>query len=135
MLRRGGLLLLIVGVVTASALVGLGGRAVAVTVSTEAELKGAFTTMNPAKQVRATINPIDNATVGVGMPVSVKFDSAPKDRAAGRAHPRAWCSPRAGWTTLRTPRSPTRPNWLTPAVSAPPSRSASITLVGDGGTV
>jgi lipoprotein-anchoring transpeptidase ErfK/SrfK len=47
-----------------------------------AELKGGFTTMNPAKQVRATINPIDNATVGVGMPVSVKFDSAPKDRVA-----------------------------------------------------
>jgi lipoprotein-anchoring transpeptidase ErfK/SrfK len=47
-----------------------------------AELKGSFTTMNPAKQVRATINPIDNATVGVGMPISVKFDSPPKDRAA-----------------------------------------------------
>jgi lipoprotein-anchoring transpeptidase ErfK/SrfK len=47
-----------------------------------AELKGAFTTMTPAKQVRATINPIDNATVGVGMPISLKFDSAPKDKAA-----------------------------------------------------
>jgi lipoprotein-anchoring transpeptidase ErfK/SrfK len=47
-----------------------------------AELKGGFTTMNPAKQVRATINPIDNATVGVGMPISVKFDSAPTDKAA-----------------------------------------------------
>ncbi|MFL6140827.1 MAG: Ig-like domain-containing protein [Labedaea sp.] len=47
-----------------------------------AELKGKFSTLNPAKQVRATVNPIDNATVGVGMPVSLKFDSAPKDRAA-----------------------------------------------------
>lgn len=47
-----------------------------------AELKGTFSTMNPAKQIRATINPIDNATVGVGMPISVKFDSPPKDRAA-----------------------------------------------------
>jgi lipoprotein-anchoring transpeptidase ErfK/SrfK len=47
-----------------------------------AELKGTFTTMTPAKQVRATLNPIDNATVGVGMPISVKFDSPPKDKAA-----------------------------------------------------
>lgn len=47
-----------------------------------AELKGTFTTLTPAKTVRATVNPIDNATVGVGMPVSVKFESPPKDRAA-----------------------------------------------------
>jgi lipoprotein-anchoring transpeptidase ErfK/SrfK len=47
-----------------------------------AELKGSFTTMTPAKQVRATINPVDNAEVGVGMPISLKFDSAPKDKAA-----------------------------------------------------
>jgi lipoprotein-anchoring transpeptidase ErfK/SrfK len=46
-----------------------------------AELTGTFSTLNPAKQIRATINPIDNATVGVGMPISVKFDSPPKDRA------------------------------------------------------
>lgn len=50
--------------------------------SRTAELKGTFTTVTPAKQVRATINPIDNATVGVGMPISVKFDSPPKDRVA-----------------------------------------------------
>ncbi|WP_425454839.1 L,D-transpeptidase [Actinokineospora cianjurensis] len=37
------------------------------------ELKGAFTTLRPAKTPRATINPADNATVGVGMPISVKF--------------------------------------------------------------
>jgi lipoprotein-anchoring transpeptidase ErfK/SrfK len=49
-----------------------------------AELKGTFTTLTPAKQVRATINPIDNATVGVGMPISVKFDSPPKDKAAAQ---------------------------------------------------
>src|SRR5206468_10789378 len=45
-------------------------------------LKGSFSTMNPSKTIRATVNPIDNATVGVGMPVSVKFDSPPKDRVA-----------------------------------------------------
>ncbi|MBM7770510.1 lipoprotein-anchoring transpeptidase ErfK/SrfK [Actinokineospora baliensis] len=37
------------------------------------ELKGGFTTLKPAKTPRATINPADNATVGVGMPISVKF--------------------------------------------------------------
>ncbi|HEV2779195.1 MAG TPA: Ig-like domain-containing protein [Actinophytocola sp.] len=47
-----------------------------------AELKGTFTTVKPAKTIRATINPVDNATVGVGMPISLKFDSPPKDRAA-----------------------------------------------------
>lgn len=52
--------------------------------SRTAETKGSFSTVNPAKQVRATINPIDNATVGVGMPISVKFDSPPKDRAAAQ---------------------------------------------------
>jgi lipoprotein-anchoring transpeptidase ErfK/SrfK len=48
-----------------------------------AELKGTFSTINPAKQVRATLNPIDDAQVGVAMPISVKFQGgAPKDRAA-----------------------------------------------------
>ncbi|WP_026425843.1 L,D-transpeptidase [Actinokineospora inagensis] len=37
------------------------------------ELKGTFSTLKPAKTPRATINPADNATVGVGMPISVKF--------------------------------------------------------------
>ena len=46
------------------------------------ELTGTFTTLSPDKTIRATVNPIDNATVGVGMPISVKFDTAPKDRAA-----------------------------------------------------
>nr|WP_042182410.1 Ig-like domain-containing protein [Kibdelosporangium sp. MJ126-NF4]CEL14971.1 FIG01039571: hypothetical protein [Kibdelosporangium sp. MJ126-NF4]CTQ93436.1 FIG01039571: hypothetical protein [Kibdelosporangium sp. MJ126-NF4] len=48
----------------------------------DVELKGSFSTMSPAKQIRATLNPVDNATVGVGMPVSVKFETAPKDKAA-----------------------------------------------------
>ncbi|MBB4686634.1 L,D-transpeptidase [Amycolatopsis jiangsuensis] len=47
-----------------------------------AELTGSFATISPAKQVRATLNPADDAKVGVAMPISVKFNAAPKDRAA-----------------------------------------------------
>jgi lipoprotein-anchoring transpeptidase ErfK/SrfK len=45
--------------------------------------KGSFTTLTPASTPRATINPSDNATVGVGMPISIKFpEGAPQDKAA-----------------------------------------------------
>ncbi|GAA3553132.1 Ig-like domain-containing protein [Amycolatopsis ultiminotia] len=48
-----------------------------------AELKGSFGTVSPAKQLRATLNPADDAEVGVGMPISVKFTGGvPKDRVA-----------------------------------------------------
>lgn len=47
-----------------------------------AEFAGSFDTVKPAKQVRATLNPIDNAEVGVAMPISVKFAEAITDRAA-----------------------------------------------------
>lgn len=46
------------------------------------EVRGGFSTVTPAKLVRATVNPIDGAEVGVGMPVKVEFEQAPKDRAA-----------------------------------------------------
>lgn len=47
------------------------------------ELAGTFTTLAPASTPRATINPADSATVGVGMPISVKFpEGGPTDRAA-----------------------------------------------------
>jgi lipoprotein-anchoring transpeptidase ErfK/SrfK len=47
------------------------------------ELKGSFSTITPTSTPRATINPNDNATVGVGMPISVKFPEGPvTDRAA-----------------------------------------------------
>lgn len=46
------------------------------------EFTGTFSTISPAKQVRATLNPADNQQVGVAMPVSVKFASPVKDRAA-----------------------------------------------------
>jgi lipoprotein-anchoring transpeptidase ErfK/SrfK len=48
----------------------------------EVALTGEFHTIKPTREIRATLNPIDDATVGVAMPISVKFDSAPKDRAA-----------------------------------------------------
>jgi lipoprotein-anchoring transpeptidase ErfK/SrfK len=47
-----------------------------------AELAGTFTTVKPGKEVRATVNPSDNAEVGVGMPIKVEFFGDVKDRAA-----------------------------------------------------
>lgn len=49
-----------------------------------AELTGSFATLNPASVVRATLNPVDDAEVGVGMPVSVKFAAPISDRAAAQ---------------------------------------------------
>jgi lipoprotein-anchoring transpeptidase ErfK/SrfK len=49
----------------------------------ETTLEGSFRTLAPAAIPRATINPGDNATVGVGMPISVKFPEGPvQDKAA-----------------------------------------------------
>jgi lipoprotein-anchoring transpeptidase ErfK/SrfK len=48
------------------------------------ELKGAFTTLNPAKQIRATLFPGDNETVGVAVPIMVKFDEPVADRASAQ---------------------------------------------------
>lgn len=45
------------------------------------QLTGTFATVKPAKEVRVTLNPIDDATVGVAMPVSVKFTAAVTNRA------------------------------------------------------
>jgi lipoprotein-anchoring transpeptidase ErfK/SrfK len=48
----------------------------------ETKVDGSFSTLAPASTPRATINPADNATVGVGMPISVKFpEGGPSDRA------------------------------------------------------
>lgn len=49
----------------------------------ETTLEGSFRTLAPAATPRATINPGDNATVGVGMPISIKFPEGPvQDKAA-----------------------------------------------------
>ncbi|NKQ55091.1 L,D-transpeptidase [Amycolatopsis sp. K13G38] len=47
-----------------------------------ATLGGSFTTIDPANQVRVTVNPADDAEVGVGMPVSVKFTTDVTNKAA-----------------------------------------------------
>jgi lipoprotein-anchoring transpeptidase ErfK/SrfK len=55
------------------------------TAGKETTKTGTFTTLAPASTPRATINPGDNATVGVGMPISIKFPEggpAKEDRAA-----------------------------------------------------
>lgn len=46
------------------------------------DFSGSFDTVSAASQVRATLFPIDDATVGVGMPISVKFAAPVADRAA-----------------------------------------------------
>lgn len=46
------------------------------------DLTGSFTTLTPAKTPRATINPIDDAVVGVGMPISIRF---PEGKVADKA--------------------------------------------------
>ncbi|WP_260193373.1 L,D-transpeptidase [Actinophytocola gossypii] len=49
----------------------------------ETTLEGSFATVAPASTPRATINPIDDVTVGVGMPISIKFPEGPvEDKAA-----------------------------------------------------
>jgi lipoprotein-anchoring transpeptidase ErfK/SrfK len=45
-------------------------------------LTGSFSTLKPASTVRVTLNPADDVTVGVAMPVSVKFTRAVKNKAA-----------------------------------------------------
>ncbi|MBB5154612.1 L,D-transpeptidase [Saccharopolyspora phatthalungensis] len=43
---------------------------------------GQFSTLKPEKTIRATINPSDNAEVGIAMPISLKFDKPVQDKAA-----------------------------------------------------
>ncbi|GGI92838.1 transpeptidase [Saccharopolyspora subtropica] len=45
-------------------------------------VRGSFTTLKPKQTIRATINPTDNAVVGIAMPISIKFDKPVQDKAA-----------------------------------------------------
>ncbi|MEV4596328.1 Ig-like domain-containing protein [Amycolatopsis sp. NPDC049253] len=71
------------------------------------ELKGSFATVKPAKQLRATLNPADDAHVGVAMPISVKFKEAPKDRAAVEKALKVKTDVEGSWGWL----SPTQVDW------------------------
>ncbi|KGI82584.1 L,D-transpeptidase [Actinopolyspora erythraea] len=44
-------------------------------------VSGSFRTIDPQRVVRATINPIDDRTVGVAMPISIKFDEPVENKA------------------------------------------------------
>ncbi|MET0235274.1 MAG: Ig-like domain-containing protein [Kibdelosporangium sp.] len=81
------------------------------------ELKGTFSTINPAKQIRATVNPVDNATVGVGMPVSVKFNEAPKDKAAAEKALKIETTPKVegAWAWISATQVDWRPKEYWPA--------------------
>lgn len=83
----------------------------------DVELKGSFTTMTPAKQIRATLNPVDNATVGVGMPVSVKFEAAPKDKAAAEKALKIETTPKVegAWAWISASQVDWRPKEYWPA--------------------
>ncbi|MQA08332.1 MAG: L,D-transpeptidase family protein [Pseudonocardiaceae bacterium] len=45
-------------------------------------MRGSFSTVAPSSVVRATLNPTDHQTVGVAMPISVKFEAPVQDKAA-----------------------------------------------------
>jgi lipoprotein-anchoring transpeptidase ErfK/SrfK len=81
------------------------------------ELKGTFATMNPAKTIRATVNPTDGQTVGVGMPVSVKFNEAPKDRAAAEKALKIETTPKVegAWAWISATQADWRPKEYWPA--------------------
>jgi lipoprotein-anchoring transpeptidase ErfK/SrfK len=84
----------------------------------DVELKGSFTTMNPSKLIKATVNPIDNRTVGVGMPISVKFESAPQDKAAAEKALKVETSPNkveGSWAWLSATQVDWRPKEYWPA--------------------
>ncbi|MBP2325909.1 lipoprotein-anchoring transpeptidase ErfK/SrfK [Kibdelosporangium banguiense] len=83
-----------------------------------AELKGSFSTVKPAKTIRATVNPADGQTVGVGMPISVNFpDDAPKDRAAAEKALKIETTPQVegSWAWVSANKADWRPKEYWPA--------------------
>lgn len=81
------------------------------------ELTGSFTTLKPKAQVRATLNPIDDAVVGVGMPISVRFASPIKDRKAAEKALKVRTTPEVegSWGWLHDSQVDWRPKEYWPA--------------------
>ncbi|PRX45527.1 lipoprotein-anchoring transpeptidase ErfK/SrfK [Prauserella shujinwangii] len=82
-----------------------------------AELTGSFGTVTPAREVRATLNPIDDAQVGVAMPISVKFAEAISDRAAAQRALKVETTPEVegAWAWLSDRQVDWRPKEYWPA--------------------
>ncbi|TDQ05574.1 lipoprotein-anchoring transpeptidase ErfK/SrfK [Labedaea rhizosphaerae] len=82
------------------------------------QLAGKFTTVSPASTIRATVNPVDDAVVGVGMPISVKFDRPPADRAAAEKALAVETSPtevEGSWAWIKPTQVDWRPKQYWPA--------------------
>lgn len=81
------------------------------------EFTGSFTTVKPRSQVRATLNPTDDAVVGVAMPISVRFESAISDRAAAEEALTVTTSPEVegSWAWLHDRQVDWRPKEFWPA--------------------
>lgn len=78
---------------------------------------GSFTTMTPKSQVRATLNPIDDAVVGVAMPISVRFSQPVKNRKAAEKALKVKTSPEVegSWGWLHDGQVDWRPKEYWPA--------------------
>jgi lipoprotein-anchoring transpeptidase ErfK/SrfK len=82
------------------------------------QLAGRFTTVSPASTIRATVNPVDDAVVGVGMPISVKFERPPADRAAAEQALTVETSPtevEGSWAWIKSNQVDWRPKEYWPA--------------------
>jgi lipoprotein-anchoring transpeptidase ErfK/SrfK len=82
-----------------------------------ATLGGAFHTLAPAQIVTTTINPVDDQTVGVGMPISVKFQSPVANKAAVEKALTVDTSPKVtgSWAWLHPQQVDWRPKEYWPA--------------------
>ncbi|MBW4715818.1 L,D-transpeptidase [Saccharothrix obliqua] len=81
------------------------------------ELKGAFTTLTPASQVRATLFPGDDQTVGVAVPIMVRFEADVTDRASAEKALTVTNSAnvKGGWAWLNSREVHYRPETYWPA--------------------
>lgn len=83
----------------------------------QVEVRGEFRTVQPDTTNHATINPTDNAAVGVAMPISIKFDEPVEDRAAAQRALRVRSSApvEGSWAWLNDKQVDYRPKEYWPA--------------------